>query len=239
MYFLIRYDAGDHVAVFPINDPSLVEKLCKLVGEDPDKVISLLNLDEDSTKKVPFPCPCSYKTALMHYVDIQSVPRTHVLKEIAEYASDPKVIIQITIMLLFLFIIFFFLFKPWLLHPPFYRIKRSFSYYPDYYHAYFLSIFSFFLFKPWLLTFSFLQDKERLQLLSSTSEEGKAEYQKWVVHDARNIIQILEDLPSCKPPLDHLCELLPRLQARYYSISSTPKVIMKFISVFRSRPHFL
>ncbi|KAB7495974.1 NADPH--cytochrome P450 reductase [Armadillidium nasatum] len=153
----IRYDAGDHVAIFPINDPSLVEKLCKLVGEDPDKVISLLNLDEDSTKKVPFPCPCSYKTALMHYVDIQSVPRTHVLKEIAEYASDPK-------------------------------------------------------------------DKEKLQLLSSTSEAGKAEYQKWVVHDARNIIQILEDLPSCKPPLDHLCELLPRLQARYYSISSTPKV---------------
>ncbi|MCL4130111.1 UNVERIFIED_CONTAM: hypothetical protein GTU68_053880 [Idotea baltica] len=153
----IRYDAGDHVAVYPINDPTLVDKLCLLVGEDPDKVISLINLDEDSSKKVPFPCPCTYRTALSHYVDINALPRTHVLKEIAEYASDPK-------------------------------------------------------------------DKEKLLLMSSTSEAGKAEYQKWVVHDVKNIIQILLELPSCKPPLDHLCELLPRLQARYYSISSTPKV---------------
>ena len=35
---------------------------------------------------------------------------------------------------------------------------------------------------------------------------------------------VLEDLPSFRPPLDHLVELLPRLQARYYSISSSPKV---------------
>lgn len=40
----------------------------------------------------------------------------------------------------------------------------------------------------------------------------------------RSIGAILEDLPSLKPPLDHLCELLPRLHPRYYSISSSPKV---------------
>lgn len=40
----------------------------------------------------------------------------------------------------------------------------------------------------------------------------------------RSIVPILEDLPSLKPPLDHLCELLPRLHPRYYSISSSPKV---------------
>lgn len=28
----------------------------------------------------------------------------------------------------------------------------------------------------------------------------------------------------CGPPIDHLCELLPRLQARYYSIASSSKV---------------
>lgn len=49
-------------------------------------------------------------------------------------------------------------------------------------------------------------------------------YSDWVVKDRRNITAILEDLPSVKPPIDHLCELLPRLQARYYSISSSPKV---------------
>ena len=42
--------------------------------------------------------------------------------------------------------------------------------------------------------------------------------------DKRTIVAVLEDLPSFKPPLDHLLELLPRLQARYYSISSSSKV---------------
>lgn len=30
-----------------------------------------------------------YRTALTHYVDITSCPRTNVLRELAEYASDP------------------------------------------------------------------------------------------------------------------------------------------------------
>jgi NADPH-ferrihemoprotein reductase len=51
----------------------------------------LTNLDEFSSKRSPFPCPCSYRTALSHYVDIASPPRTHVLKEFIQYASDEKV----------------------------------------------------------------------------------------------------------------------------------------------------
>ena len=52
------------------------------------------------------------------------------------------------------------------------------------------------------------------------------EYREWVLEDRRSIIAVLEDLQSFKPPLDHLLELLPRLQARYYSISSSAKVIV-------------
>ncbi|CAG0904047.1 unnamed protein product, partial [Cyprideis torosa] len=44
------------------------------------------------------------------------------------------------------------------------------------------------------------------------------------LQDTRNVIHILEDIKSCVPALDHLCELLPRLQNRYYSISSSPRV---------------
>ena len=40
----------------------------------------------------------------------------------------------------------------------------------------------------------------------------------------RHILAILQDCPSLRPPIDHLCELLPRLQARYYSIASSSKV---------------
>ena len=39
---------------------------------------------------------------------------------------------------------------------------------------------------------------------------GKAMYQKWVIDDVRHLLHILEDLPSCRPPVDHLLELLPR-----------------------------
>lgn len=45
-----------------------------------------------------------------------------------------------------------------------------------------------------------------------------------MVEARRNILAILQDMPSLHPPIDHLCELLPRLQARYYSIASSSKV---------------
>lgn len=54
--------------------------------------------------------------------------------------------------------------------------------------------------------------------------EGKAQYQTWIQNACRNIVHILEDIKSCKPPIDHICELLPRLQPRYYSISSSSKL---------------
>jgi NADPH-ferrihemoprotein reductase len=53
---------------------------------------------------------------------------------------------------------------------------------------------------------------------------AQAKYLEWVVKDHRNILAVLEDIPSLKPPLDHVLELLPKLQARLYSISSSPKV---------------
>ncbi|KAK7088147.1 NADPH--cytochrome P450 reductase-like isoform X2 [Littorina saxatilis] len=153
----IRYEAGDHVGVYPINDQDTVEKIGKRLGLDLDTVFTLTNVDEEASKKHPFPCPCSYRTALSHYVDIQTPPRTHVLRELSEYASDPK-------------------------------------------------------------------EKEFLVTMAQSTEEGKNKYLDWVVKDHRNILAVLEDLPSLDPPLDHILELLPRLQARLYSISSSPKV---------------
>uniref|UniRef100_A0A8B9L4V7 NADPH--hemoprotein reductase n=2 Tax=Astyanax mexicanus TaxID=7994 RepID=A0A8B9L4V7_ASTMX len=153
----IRYESGDHVAVYPTNDSNIVNKLGEVLGVDLDTVISLNNLDEESNKKHPFPCPTTYRTALTHYLDVTSCPRTNVLYELAQYASDPK-------------------------------------------------------------------DQENMRKMASSSPEGKALYQTWVLDSSRNILAILEDLPSLRPPIDHLCELLPRLQARYYSIASSSKV---------------
>ncbi|XP_055598762.1 NADPH--cytochrome P450 reductase [Uranotaenia lowii] len=153
----MRYEAGDHLAMYPVNDKDLVERLGKLCNADLETIFSLINTDTDSSKKHPFPCPTTYRTALTHYLEITALPRTHILKELAEYCSEEK-------------------------------------------------------------------DKEFLRFMSSTAPEGKAKYQEWVQDSSRNIVHVLEDVPSCRPPIDHICELLPRLQPRYYSISSSSKL---------------
>jgi NADPH-ferrihemoprotein reductase len=153
----LNYVAGDHLALFPSNDPQLVDRVGELLGVDLDTVFSLTSTDEAATKKHPFPCPTTYRTALSYYVDITSPPRTNVLKELAEYATDPK-------------------------------------------------------------------DEEFLLKITSSSDDGKHQYREWVLEDRRTLVVVLEDLPSFRPPLDHLVELLPRLQARYYSLSSSPKM---------------
>ena len=145
------------MAVYPQNNSQLVEKIGQLLNANLDSVFTLRNLDEDSSKKTPFPCPTTYRAALTYYVDITSTPRTHVLKEISDYATDEE-------------------------------------------------------------------QKEFLKKMSSSSEEGKALYSDWIIKSCRSIVHVLEDLSSVKPPLDHLLELLPRLQSRYYSISSSPKL---------------
>jgi len=43
---------------------------------------------EDAQKKNPFPCPCSYRTALTYYLDLTSLLNTQILKDIAQYATD-------------------------------------------------------------------------------------------------------------------------------------------------------
>lgn len=160
----MRYEAGDHIAMYPVNARDLVERLGQLCDANLDTIFSLINTDTESSKKHPFPCPTTYRTALTHYLEITAIPRTHILKELAEYCSDEK-------------------------------------------------------------------DKEFLKSISSTSVEGKAQYQTWI-HDAcRNIVHILEDIKSCKPPLDHVCEILPRLQPRYYSISSSAKLHPNMVHV--------
>lgn len=41
----IRYETGDHVAIFPTNDQELVKKLGKLLEVDLNTVIKLINVD--------------------------------------------------------------------------------------------------------------------------------------------------------------------------------------------------
>jgi len=46
----MRYDSGDHVAVYPKNDEALVNRIGELLGVDLDTVFSLVNIDGEIKK---------------------------------------------------------------------------------------------------------------------------------------------------------------------------------------------
>jgi sulfite reductase alpha subunit-like flavoprotein len=56
----LKYECGDHVAVMPLNDPDLVERLAKRLKVDPDAWFTF----EKGPVSVPFETPCTVRRAL-------------------------------------------------------------------------------------------------------------------------------------------------------------------------------
>ncbi|TPP60395.1 NADPH--cytochrome P450 reductase [Fasciola gigantica] len=84
----IPYETGDHVALLPQNPRGLVDRLGALLNIDLDHPISFVANAFPSPRQQPFPCPCTYRTAFTHYVDITGPPRMNLLHIASSFAKD-------------------------------------------------------------------------------------------------------------------------------------------------------
>ncbi|KAG0308475.1 NADPH-cytochrome P450 reductase [Dissophora globulifera] len=87
----ITYQAGDHIAIWPVNAEQEVEKLAKVLGltDKLDTVLTVSNTDPASTK-LPFPVPTTYRTVLRNYIDITAPPSRGFIGQLTTFAPSEE-----------------------------------------------------------------------------------------------------------------------------------------------------
>lgn len=89
----LKYDPGDHLAIFPQNVKKTIRQFEKRLKNCPDSksVVQLQiygpNQSWESFRKIP---PCSFKTLQTRFLDLTSPPNQSTLQLLASLATDNK-----------------------------------------------------------------------------------------------------------------------------------------------------
>jgi len=89
----IKYNAGDHVAIYPKNNESIVNDLINLLGisDKADCIISLEKNPESKSHASPnIYMPCTIRTALTYYLDINANLKIRQFEIISNYTENPQ-----------------------------------------------------------------------------------------------------------------------------------------------------
>ena len=81
----VSYHTADNLAVLPLNDAAMAERLCAKLGYDPD---SIFTLEHDDDHKPVFPTPCTVREAFLRFMDIMAIPRRSLLEQLTPYVED-------------------------------------------------------------------------------------------------------------------------------------------------------
>ncbi|RNF03679.1 NADPH cytochrome P450 reductase B [Trypanosoma rangeli] len=94
--YTTSYQAGDHLGIYPINPPDVVEayrRLLKITEEDWVKPVELCtdaNVRARASLKNSFPARVALGTVFERYFDLCSRPRKSLLRVLASYCSDSE-----------------------------------------------------------------------------------------------------------------------------------------------------
>eukprot|EP00005_Dracoamoeba_jomungandri_P004434 CAMPEP_0174251296 /NCGR_PEP_ID=MMETSP0439-20130205/1154_1 /TAXON_ID=0 /ORGANISM="Stereomyxa ramosa, Strain Chinc5" /LENGTH=593 /DNA_ID=CAMNT_0015331569 /DNA_START=273 /DNA_END=2051 /DNA_ORIENTATION=- len=85
----MRYEPGDHLGVYPKNNPDFVNLMAKALGVDDqlDQGIKLVSISDESKVVLG---PCTIREALSELKDLTNPPRKSLINALAQYAEDPE-----------------------------------------------------------------------------------------------------------------------------------------------------
>ncbi|XP_070623244.1 nitric oxide synthase 3 isoform X1 [Erythrolamprus reginae] len=92
----LQYQPGDHISIFPANQPELVEALMQLVQDPPPAeepvAVETLEAGTEGVKRMWVPTqrlpPCTLRQALTYLLDITAAPSPQLLQLLANLAED-------------------------------------------------------------------------------------------------------------------------------------------------------